>query len=400
MQRSRQGILCAVIASLLALSIAWLLFVALKTDTSQNKVKVGLIYDGDEGTPYSANFTDAAEMIAAEYDGRAEIIERFNVPHESGEAVIDELASLGCEIIFTNSYGYGEGAKAAAAKHPDVQICAATCDNASDDLNNYHTFMGEIYEARYVTGILAGAKLNEMIDQGLITPEQAVVGYVAAYSVAEVISGYTAFLLGVRSQCPSAVMKVRYSDSWGNFSLEKRLAEKLIDDGCVIISHHTNTIGSAIACENADKPYPVYHVGYNQDMMSVAPTSSLTSCRIDWAPYMVSAVGAVLDRKVIEKRINGSIHGNDASAGFKEGWVKLIDINEAAATKDSAQLADKAIADLKKGRIKVFCGDYTGTDPNDPSDTVDLSKEYIENENSSAPSFHYILDGIVTVVTD
>jgi basic membrane protein A len=192
-------------------------------------------------------------------------------------------------------------------------------------------------------------------------------------------------------------MRVKYINTWNSYSLEKEAAEQLIKEGCVIISHHSNTVGSAIACENSDMPYPVYHVAYNQDMIDYAPTSELISCRIDWSEYIISAVNAVLDNKKIEKKVNGKVNGFDTSGGLKEGWVKMMEINSAIAPKGCKELVQQAEKDMSKGRIHVFKGDYIGVDPDDPSDTYDLNKEYIENEKSSAPTFHYVLKDIITV---
>ncbi len=373
--------------------------IQLANKSDKEYAKVGFIYDGDASTPYSANFIRATNALRSEYGDKIDIIEKNNVPYESAESVIEELVKDGCDIVFTNSYGYGETAKKMAEKYSDVQFCEATCDNANSEpkLSNYHTFMGEIYQGRYVSGIVAGAKLKEMIDSGIITEDQAIVGFVAAYPVAEVISGYTAFLLGVRSQCPNAVMKVKYINTWTSYALEKQVAQQLIDEGCVMISHHSNTIGSAIACENANKPYPVYHIGYNQDMMDIAPTVSLVSCRIDWSHYIISAVEAVIAKDSIESHIDGTVNGYDASGGMKEGWVKLLEVNPAAAPNDCKALIDKATEDMSKGKTHVFKGDYIGVDPNDPNDTYDLNTEYKENKNSSAPTFHYVLKDIITV---
>ena len=400
MNLKKRNIISAVIAAVMAVSFFYILHRIENLNTKTiDCVNVGFIYDGDASTPYSANFINAAKQLSAFYGDKVDIVEEHNVPDEDCEEVIDKFAEKGCHIIFTNSYGYQETAKKMSEKYPDIEFCAATGDNTDSDHPNYHTFMGEIYQGRYVSGIIAGLKLKEEINKGIISEKQAVVGYVAAYSCPEVISGYTAFLLGVRSQCPNATMRVRYIDTWNNFSLEKETAEKLISEGCVIISHHTNTIGSALACEEADRPYPVYHIGYNQDMMSIAPTVSLTSTRIDWSPYFISAVEAVMQHKDIEKCTEGIINGNDVSGGFREGWVKILDINNAAATPGSRKLIKKAVEDMSAGKIHVFKGKYKGTDPNDPNDTCDLSTEYMENASSSAPTFHYILSDIITIET-
>ena len=173
--------------------------------------------------------------------------------------------------------------KKLAEKYPDIEFCMATCSNANEEprLENYHTFMGAIYQGRYTAGVAAGMKLQELIDNGTITKEQAKIGYVAAYPYAEVISGYTAFLLGVRSVVPDAVMSVRYTNNWNDYLTEKKYAKEFIDEGCVIISQHSDTTGPATACEATDSDTPVYIVSYNESMANVAPTTYLTGCKIN-----------------------------------------------------------------------------------------------------------------------
>ena len=366
---------------------------------SEQAIKVGFIYDGDESTPYTYNFIRAQRAVEAAYGDRVQVEVKNNVPEEDGEASIRGLVEDGCDLVFTNSFGYGEAAKRMAAAYPRAQFCQATCSNANDDpkLDNYHTFMGEVYQGRYVAGVVAGMKLAQLLENGVISKEQALVGYVAAYPYAEVISGYTAFLLGIRSVCPDAVMRVRYTNTWSSYTLEKEIAQQLIAEGCVIISQHSDTIGPAVACEMEDAAQPVYHVGYNQSMLDVAPTTSLVSTRINWSPYVMGAVEAVLEDEQIEAHLDAHIHGNDAGAGFDKDWVQMVELNTMIVADGTEEKLEEVIAELKKGSIPVFRGNYTGKDPFDPSDTCDLSEGFAENENSSAPMFHYVLDDIVLV---
>ena len=396
----KRNIISAVIAAVVMIGIFFGISVFKDKNLNvKEHITVGLIYDGDESTPYSANFIRAARQLERVYGDRIDIIEKNNVPYSEADEVIDELAARKCDLIFTNSYGYGEAAKRKARKYRDIEFCEATCDNANTDPvePNYHNFMGKIYQGRYISGVAAGAKLSEMIQNGTLNENEAVLGFVAAYPCAEVVSGYTAFLLGARSQCPTAVMRVKYIDTWTSFSLEKQAAEQLISEGCVIISHHSNTIGSAIACENAEMNYPVYHVGYNQDMMDIAPTAALVSCRIEWAPYFIAAAEAVFEGEPIEQHVNGSVNGNDASGGFREGWVKLLELNSAVTSKYTKALVDKATDDMIKEKTHVFSGNYTGVSIDDPNDRCDLKTEYIENSRSSAPTFNYQLDDVIII---
>ncbi len=390
-----------VILSVLIGVVAFFVYYKMTNEEIDRKsfVKVGFILDGDESTPYSANFFRAIKALEQEYGESINLITRSNVPYDEAADVLRDLCKQRCDIIFSNSFGYGETVKEVAAEYPEIQFCEATCDNANTEpvLDNYHTFMGEIYQGRYVAGMIAGLKLQELIYNGTIRSKETWIGYVGAYPYAEVISGYTAFFLGARKTCPTAKMKVKYTNTWTSYAMEKELAEELIEEGCVIISQHSDTIGPAVTCENMSSDHPVYHVGYNQDMMNVAPTTSLIGTRIDWNPYICGAVEAVYDMKKIEEAVPGHVHGNDIGAGFEEGWVKMLELNQAIAPPGSEQLVQKTIEDLEAGQIQVFKGDYIGVNPDNPEDTWDLNEEYLENENLSAPSFHYILQDVIIV---
>ena len=208
-------------------------------------------------------------------------------------------------------------------------------------------------------------------------------------------------MLGVRSVVPDAVMRVSYTNTWSSYAHEKKAAQKLIKDGCVIISQHTDTIGPAIACEEASVRRQVYFVGYNQSMSEVAPASSLVTSRICWEPYILSAVDAVMRNKPIETIVEGNIHGTDISAGFEKGWVEMIDLNMQVAAPGTMEAMEGTIDQfVQNNNSFVFRGNYTGVNPEDPSDTLDLSTGYVENETTSYPLFHYILSDVITIVEE
>lgn len=193
-------------------------------------------------------------------------------------------------------------------------------------------------------------------------------------------------------------MRVRYTGSWSNYNAEKEQSRELIREGCVIISQHVNTTAPAVACEEAcSAGRKVYHVGYHQSMLDVAPSSSLVSIRTNWSPYIIQAVGAILDGQTIEKGVDAHAHGNDLSAGFESGWVEMLELNSFVAAEGTEGKMQKAIESLKKGRISVFSGNYTGVNPLNPADTIDLNRGYTENEHSSNPSFGYILKDYIVV---
>ncbi len=365
---------------------------------TQNVLKVGFVYSEDESTPYTANFIKAQRALEDEYGSRIEILSKSNVLSRESEQPIRDLIRDGVKIIFINMDT--DIPVTLAREFPQVQFCQASMPTISIEgtPDNYHTFNGEIYQARYVSGIVAGMKLRQLLDSGALLPQDALVGYVGANSTAEVISGYTAFLLGVRSVAPEATMRVRYTGSWSNFAAEKEQTRALIREGCVIIAQHVNTSAPALACEEAATAgQTVYHVGYHQSMMDIAPSSSLTGVRTNWAPYAVQAVQAVLNDQIIENVVSAHAHGRDLSAGFENGWVELLELNRFLAAEGTQEKVNNAITNLKKGRIKVFSGNYTGVNPINPADTIDLNGGYIENQYSSNPSFGYVLRDCITV---
>ena len=365
----------------------------------RESLKIGFVYDNDESTPYTYNFSLAKDALEKKYGDRVEIVSCSNVLDDEMEEPLRELAEGGCDIIFFN--GYSELVRKLAPEYPDTQFCQTSYMDMSKQTvpENYHTFKGEAYQGRYVSGIVAGMKIRQMIAEGTITEDQAIVGFVAAFPTSEVISGYTAFLLGVRSIVPSAVMRVSYTNTWSSYTHEKSAAQKMIEDGCVVITQHTDTIGPAVVCEEAASKGGVYFVGFNQSMSDVAPLSSLVTARICWEPYVLAAVDAVFKNKKIESVVTARIHGSDASAGFEQGWVEMIDLNQQVVAPGTQEVMKAAIEQFRRGNVNnVFKGNYIGTDPFDPSDTFSLKNGYIENENTSYPLFHYIITDIITIL--
>ena len=393
----KQIIMTAVICAVV-LAVASILSGFWDVTQSPGVLKVGFVYSEDESTPYTANFIKAQRALEDEYGSKVEIIAKSNVLSRECETPIRDLIRDGVKILFINMDT--DIPVTLAREFPQVQFCQASMPTISIEgtPENYHTFNGEIYQARYVSGIAAGMKLRQLLDSGALLPQDALVGYVGANSTAEVISGYTAFLLGVRSVAPEATMRVRYTGSWSNFAAEKEQTRELIKEGCVIIAQHVNTTAPAVVCEEAAVAgQTVYHIGYHQSMIDIAPSASLTSVRTNWAPYAIQAVQAVMNNEVIENVVEAHAHGRDLSAGFESGWVELLELNKFIATEGTQGKVSNAIESLKKGRIKVFSGNYTGVNPINPADTIDLNTGYTECQYSSNPSFGYILRDYITV---
>ena len=361
--------------------------------------KVGFLYKDDSSVSYTKNFSLAARAVEKNFGERVEVIERDNVRDEDVMRPLREMVEAGCRILFTNTGSLM--IQEAAKEYPGVQFCQITVkDNSGETLpSNYHTFRGESHEARYVSGIAAGMKLRELMEKGEPDQTEAEVGYVAAFPVPEVISGYVSFFLGVRSVYPKARMKVVYTNDWSNYEKEKKYARWLIEEGCRVISHHSDTYGPAIACEESPFSRRAYHVGCNQSMIDIAPTTSLTGSRINWTPYVLGAVEAVLVKKPIELHVQGNAHGtNDMSAGFSCDWVQMLELNRQIAAPGTWKKMEEAIESLKSGKLQVFSGELIGVDPSDPEDIYDLRNGYRENQNTSYPTFHYVLKDVIEIV--
>ena len=386
-----------IVISLLTLAFFGTVYSVWTPASTDAVMKVGFIYENDETTPYTYNFVQGQKALEREFGDKVKVYTKSNVQESAIQEPLQEMVKKGCRIIFTNSSS--THVKELASDYPLVQFCQISNNNTALPYTpkNYHTFNGKIYQGRYVSGIAAGMKLRQLIDEGRISPREAVVGFVGAFPSAEVISGFTAFILGVRSVAPEAVMKVRYTSSWSNYSKEKACAKTLIDEGCIVISQHASTIGPAAACEEAAAKQLVYHVGYNQSMIDTAPTTSLISTRINWSYYIIGAVRAMFQGKTVESAVDGDIHGRDVGAGFERGWVEMLDLNRSIAAEGTAEAMAKAVEEFKNGSLEVFCGDYLGVNAENSADTYDLNQGYQENMNSSTPTFQYILQNVVLV---
>ena len=359
-------------------------------------IKVGFITLHDENSTYDLNFINAAKA-ACEKLG-VEYVLRTNIPE--GQECYDAAADLvdaGCGIIFADSFGHEDFMIQAAKEFPDVQFCHSTGTKAhTEGLPNYHNAFASIYEGRYLAGVAAGMKLNEMIEKGDIKEDEAKIGYVGAYTYAEVISGYTSFFLGARSICPSATMEVTFTGSWYDETAEKEGATTLINDGCVLISQHADSMGAPTACETAGVP----NVSYNGSTVSACPNTFIVSSRIDWEPYYEYAITAAAAGEEIEADYTGNI---------STGSVVLTEVNEQAAAEGTQAKIDEVRAQLENEEIYVFdtsaftvdgknLDSYMAdvdTDAAYEGDTEVIADGYFhESEYRSAPYFDLRIDGI------
>ncbi len=393
-----------------------------KNPDEGSKVKVGFITLHDENSTYDKNFIDAAKEACANL-GLVENEDYFiktNVGEtEQCAEVAADLVDAGCNIIFADSFGHEPYMIQVAKENPEVQFCHSTGTRAhTEGLANYHNAFASIYEGRYLAGIAAGMKLNAMIEAGDIKAEEAKMGYVGAFTYAEVVSGYTSFYLGAKSVCPTVTMDVTFTGSWYDETLEKEGAEKLIQGGCKLISQHADSLGAPTACENAGVP----NVSYNGSTKDACPNTFIVSSRIDWAPYYEMCIKAVMDGTEIPADWTGTL---------KTGSVVLTDVNEAVAAAGTADAIKEAAAKLEAGEIHVFdCSTFTtkaddtmnafkvdylkvdadghitsymadvDTDQAYTGDTEVVHDGYFaESEKRSAPYFDLEIDGITRLDT-
>lgn len=366
-----------------------------------NTVKAGFIFLHDENSTYDLNFLNAAKE-ACEAMG-VEYIIKTNIPEgqECYDAAL-ELIDEGCNFIFADSFGHEDFMIQAAKENPNVQFAHATGTKAhTEGLSNYHNAFAEIFEGRFLAGVAAGMKLNEMIENGTITADQAKMGYVGAYTYAEVISGYSSFFLGARYVCPSVTMEVTFTGSWYDETAEKEGANKLIQNGCVLISQHADSMGAPTACETAGVP----NVSYNGSTESVAPNTFIVSSRIDWAPYMTYCMECIRDGKEIEADWTGTL---------ATGSVKLTDVNTKVAAEGTVEKMEEVKAMLENDSLEVydvttFTVDGKGVDSymadvdTDPEYTPDteavVDGAFRESKFRSAPYFDLQIDGITLLDT-
>ncbi len=364
-------------------------------------VKIGVILVHDENSGYDLAHIEGVQAAQAALGLKAEQITfKYNIPET--EVCYDtamDLVEQGCALIFSDSYGHQSYMMQAAREVPEVHFVACTGDTAANEgLDNVSNMFPYTFQSRYVSGVVAGMKLKELLDAG--TVKDAYVGYVGAFPYAEVVSGYTAFFLGIQSIVPEAHMDVQYTNSWYDPTAEAEAANALISKGCVIIGQHADSTGAPSAVQAAlDSGKVAYSIGYNIDMLSVAKTAALTSAQNNWG---------ALYTPLMQKFVAGEKLPLDLALGYADDAVMISALGESCAEGTQAKV-DEVIAALKDGSLEIFdCSKFTvkGENPTSfpPFDTdgdfVGDSGEAIENgifhESTlrSAPYFAMRIDGI------
>lgn len=307
-----------------------------------SNVKVGLICLHDTQSTYDKNFIDSMEEARIALGlPQDKVLVRTGIGENSAcyDTAADMVAA-GCNVIFADSFGHEDYMIQAARQFPNVQFHHATGTKAhTEQLSNYHNGFASIYEGRYLAGVVAGLKLKDMKEKDPSVASK--VGYIGAFTYAEVISGYTSWYLGVKSVVSDVEMDVTFTGSWYHETDEKNGALKLKEKGAVLISQHADSLGAPTACEQNGIP----NVSYNGSTEEAAPKTYLVNSRINWAPYFV---------KMVESVAGGEAMGYDTVGTRDDGSVLISDLGKKASTAETAAYVNNVKAQLKNGSLKVF----------------------------------------------
>ena len=383
-------------------------------------LKVGVILIGDETEGYTLAHMNGIKEAAANV-GLADnqIIWKYTVPED--QTVYDSAVDLigqGCTLIIGNSYGHQTYLDLVAEEFPETTVVSMTGDFAAiSGKPNFKNGFTKIFQARYVSGVVAGMKVAELLESGELSADKqpdsfdadgnVKIGYVGAFPYAEVVSGYTAFFLGIRSVVPTVSMEVEYTNSWFDIDKEAAAAEALIAKGCVIIGQHADSTGAPAATQKQlDAGKICYSVGYNIDMLPTAPTAALVSPTNEWSVCYTDLFTAAL---------NGEDLPVDWAKGFEANAVALTDLGPSVAAGTAEKVAEIEAA-LADGSLKVFDvntftvgGETVTTCPVDMSfidfttmtaiyegETIEaiVDGAFAESEFRSAPYFALRIDGI------
>lgn len=307
-----------------------------QNDISKDDMKVGVLYisDPSEGSGYSYTHDLGIQGMQENLGLSSDQIERKIVDDSDAAATenaIKECIDDGCRIIFTTSWGYMETTSEMAEQYPDVYFSHGT--GYLSNGKNFNNYFGRIYQARYLSGIVAG--MNTKSNK---------IGYVAAQdsSNSEVTGGIDAFAIGVESVNPDAKIYVVVTNSWYDPDKEKAASEQLLDMGCDVMAQHCDTAYPQTLAQD----HGVYGIGYNSDMSKETPDSCLTSVIWNWSAYYTSAVKSVM---------NGTWDGSNYYGGMAEGLVGITNLASFAAD-GTQEKVDSATAAILSGENNVFDG--------------------------------------------
>lgn len=329
---------------------------------------VGFIFVGetsDLGFTYAHNNA----RLGLEADGiKTAYVANVAEDESSVTTAAEQLISQGCNVIYANSFGHGEYLYKVAEKNPGVYFGHAT---GYQTANNFSNFMGRIYEARYLAGIVAGmqTKTNK-------------IGYVAAKPIAEVVRGINAFALGVKSVNPDAKIEVKWTNTWYDVTLEKQCALSLIDAGCDVMAQHCDSAAPQVAAEERG----IKAIGYNCATPDKTQNTYLTAPIFHWDVFYKADIQAIID---------GTWKSQSYWTGLSTGMVSLDTITDNCENKDAVVAAVNAAEEkIKSGELVIFKGPFT-----DNTGVVRYDGETMTDAQLTSSDFNWLMDNVIGSVS-
>ena len=371
-------------------------------EETKKNIKVGIVLTGDEKDVYSnlhlTGFNAMKESAGLKDD---RIIIKKSIKAEDCYKTAAELADSGCTVVFAAGDGIEDYIVQAATEKTGVQFCYADGKQAfTSGISNYYNYSVKTFEARYLSGVATGMKLNDMIENGEISESQTKLGYIGSTAGSASRSDYTAFYLGAKSVCKSVTMEVQYSGLNNSANLERIAANALMANGCIMIAQQGYLNGAAETCEKNGK----YFIGCDSAATDKAPNFAIASTTIDWTATYTYAVNTL---------ISGQKLPSDWSKGSADDSIGITEINKVAFSAENKATAvtnkvNEIKTSLKDGKIKVFDNtkwtvnkEKVTTTVSDELNSMFSGKEYIskdgyftECETSSYPQFNFVIDGI------
>ena len=387
----------------IAISVACIGTLSACNNTKAEPV-VALITLHGESSTYDKNFIDAFKA-ACEAKGLKKSQYTVATDIEEGDACYNtaaDFADKGYKAVFADSFGHEDYMIKAAKEFTDVKFYHATGTKAhTENLANFHNAFATIYEGRYLAGYAAGLLLNTMKDKAVANNFQ--VGYIGAYTYAEVISGYTSWFLGLQAALDegyTATMMVQFTGSWYDEAGEKSAAETLIEKGCVLISQHADSMGAPTACDNAGIP----NVSYNG---STSKTTLVAYSKINWQPYFEMMIDEAMGKGTVATDYCGGLDNSSVqwALGTKiaDGTLEKVQAVEAELKAGTRQVFDCATFTVGGELLTTYMADVN-TDKEYTPDTEAIKTEggvtyFAESAYRSAPYFDLTIDGITLLNT-
>ena len=391
------------LAALFLISI-FLVFFNLKNIqqfNTESNLKIVLLLSENLSTRDVENHRSAVIKLSETFKiDSSKILIKEKVSENECFNIVKKTINDGYNLIFAVGKDLEDYIVQSATEHPKVQYCIADSKQAiTSGMDNLHSYSLNDAESRYLVGVVAGMKLKDLIDNGEIKEEQAIIGYVASFENSENVSAYTAFYLGAKSVVPSVDMKVKFTESEYDEDLEKKTANALIANGCVLLAQQSNTNSIAENCEQ----YGVYYVGCLQSSADIAPNFAVVSTDEDWSSCYAQIVDSIIKDEDLPSGWYSSI--DTSAVGVTEikknafASINKYDETKALVAETQEKLKSKTLHIFDTANWKVNGETITST-LTDELKADYGGKEYIdkgrfmEYELTTLPKFAFKIDGI------